>query len=121
MSDLMWGLQMMLIGMGIVFGLLLALMGLLVLIGRLDRQPADAPMPESELPPSGPRPGVRIVSDGLDDDQLAAITIAVMTHAETRRRSAAPELRAHAPGSQLFASRWVSVGRSLQHTPFRRR
>lgn len=119
MSDLMWGLQMMLIGMGIVFGLLLALMGLLVLIGRLDRQ--RAPASDAEPPSTASQPGVRIVADGLDDDQLAAITIAVMTHAETRRRSAAPELRAHAPGSQLFASRWVSVGRSLQHTPFRRR
>ena len=51
----------------------------------------------------------------------AAITVAVVTHAEHRRRQAAPETRAFAPGSQLFASRWVAVGRSRTHTPSPRR
>lgn len=126
MSDLVWGLEMMLIGMGIVFGLLLALMVLLILIGRTDR-PKPAPAAE-ELPPAPASaaptveaPGVRIVADGLDENQLAAIAVAVITHADIRRRSAAPEARAHAPGSQLFASRWVSIGRSHQQAPFRRR
>lgn len=51
---------------------------------------------------------------------MPALTVAVLTHAEHRRRQAAPETRAHAPGSQLFASRWLSVGRARQFIPFRR-
>ena len=66
-------------------------------------------------------PAVRIIADGLDENQVAAITVAVMQHAEIRRRSAGPETRAHAPGSQLFASRWLSVGRGNQTNPFSRR
>ena len=62
-----------------------------------------------------------IVADGLDENQVAAITVAVITHAESRRRKAAPETRAHAPGSQLFASRWLAVGRGFQNNPFTRR
>ena len=54
-------------------------------------------------------------------DQIAAITVAVVMHADHRRRQAAPETRAFAPGSQLFASRWVAVGRSRRHTPRPRR
>ena len=52
-------------------------------------------------------------------DQVAAITVAVVTHAEHRRRQAAPETRAFAPGSQLFASRWVAAGRAHQKRPWR--
>ena len=57
----------------------------------------------------------------IDADTIAAVAIAVMTHDENRRRLAGPEVRAFAPGSQLFASRWVNIGRSFQHAPFRRR
>ena len=32
-----------------------------------------------------------------------------------------PETRAHAPGSQLFASRWLAVGRAQSQQPFVRR
>lgn len=129
MEDLQWGLMMMVVGMGVVFALLFLLTGVLMLIGRLDR-PATEPEPVEATPEpadpieaarSEPAPAVRIVADGLDEDQVAAITVAVLTHAETRRRKAAPETRAHAPGSQLFASRWLSVGRGLQNNPFTRR
>jgi len=122
--------MMMVVGMGVVFLLLILLMGVLMLIGRLDRQPGGAvEEPEIEAAPdpvavaevASPAPTVHIVADGLDEDQVAAITVAVITHAETRRRKAAPETRAHAPGSQLFASRWLSVGRAIQNNPFTRR
>ncbi len=129
-EDLQWGLMMMVVGMGVVFLLLIALMLVLMLIGRLDRQPGE-PAEEPEAPAVAPAapvaelpdaaPTVHIVADGLDENQVAAITVAVITHAETRRRKAAPETRAHAPGSQLFASRWLSVGRGLQNNPFTRR
>ena len=131
MEDLQWGLMMMVVGMGVVFALLLMLTLVLMLIGRLDRPAAAEPeaieptLGGEELvetvPAAAPAPAVRIIADGLDEDQVAAITVAVLTHAETRRRKAAPETRAHAPGSQLFASRWLSVGRGLQNNPFTRR
>jgi Na+-transporting methylmalonyl-CoA/oxaloacetate decarboxylase gamma subunit len=53
MSDLAWGLQMTVLGMGLVFGLLALLWGLLTLVQRLDRPapgtvdvagPPDAPV-----------------------------------------------------------------------------
>ena len=58
---------------------------------------------------------------GLTEDQLAAITVAVLSHRDTQRHQAAPEQRAHQPGSQLYASRWVSVGRAQQTQPWRRK
>lgn len=129
-TDLAWGLQMMLVGMGAVFALLLLLMVVLRLTARLDRTDRDAeadqPGGEPTAAPmtlqTGPDGSTRILVDdtGLDVDTVAAIAVAVMTHAEHRRRLAGPEVRAHAPGSQLFASRWVSVGRTQQTQPFRK-
>ncbi|WP_116115479.1 OadG family transporter subunit [Austwickia chelonae] len=148
MSELGWGLQMTVAGMGTVFALLIALMGLLLLIGRLDRSPApasppteaglsaptdDSPAatpPSVERPPTSttddspaaaPPPTVRVLADGLTDEMIAAITVAVLSHRELRRKEAAPEMRAHAPGSHLYASRWVSIGRSRQIQSWRRK
>jgi Na+-transporting methylmalonyl-CoA/oxaloacetate decarboxylase gamma subunit len=129
-TDLAWGLQMMLVGMGVVFALLLLLMVVLRLTARLDRtdrdaeadQPGGEPTAAPMTVQTGPDGSTRILVDdtGLDVDTVAAIAVAVMTHAEHRRRLAGPEVRAHAPGSQLFASRWVSVGRTQQTQPFRK-
>lgn len=132
MESLQWGLMMMVVGMGVVFTLLILLTGVLMLIARLDRPKTAPELAEPATPaPIAPEaeggsieqqePTVRIIADGLDEDQVAAIAVAVVTHAESRRRKAAPETRAHAPGSQLFASRWLSVGRGLQNNPFTRR
>ena len=136
-ESLQWGLMMMVVGMGVVFALLLALMLVLVGIGRLDRQEGEkltgkqrvdpeekmvTILPDSDTPEiTPPAKAVRIVADGLDEDQVAAITVAVMMHAEVRRRMSGRETRAHAPGSQLFASRWLAVGRGNQNNPFSRR
>ena len=129
-TDLAWWLQMMLVGMGAVFALLLLLMVVLRLTARLDRtdrdaeadQPGGEPTAAPMTVQTGPDGSTRILVDdtGLDVDTVAAIAVAVMTHAEHRRRLAGPEVRAHAPGSQLFASRWVSVGRTQQTQPFRK-
>jgi sodium pump decarboxylase gamma subunit len=128
MPDFAWGLQMMVVGMGVVFGLLAVLMGVLIVIGRLDARGGTAPLPEAPAPEATPptpapdtAPAVRIIADGLDENQVAAIVVAVITHAEVRRRSAAPEARAYAPGSQLFASRWVAIGRGNQQAPYKAR
>lgn len=135
-ESLQWGLMMMVVGMGVVFALLLALMLVLMGIGRLDRQAGDdrqaLPQPEPQVtsvtikpgeedPTEKPQPAVRIIADGLDEHQVAAITVAVVTHAEVRRRMGGRETRANAPGSQLFASRWLAVGRGNQTNPFSRR
>jgi len=64
---------------------------------------------------------VAMDSSGFTADNIAAIATAVMAHAENRRRLAAPEVRVAEPGSQLFASRWISVGRGNQTQPFRRK
>lgn len=134
MSDLAWGLQMTVAGMGTVFLLLAVLMGLLLLIGRVDRRTASAsadtpsepaPVPVStgveDPPPVEGPPAVRVLADGLTEDQLAAITVAVLTHRDIRRAQGAPEQRVTAPGSQLYASRWLGIGRGLQTTPWRRK
>ncbi|GAB78402.1 Oxaloacetate decarboxylase, gamma chain [Austwickia chelonae] len=156
MSELGWGLQMTVAGMGTVFALLIALMGLLLLIGRLDGPPAPAPpaeganagsvppgpaetetlagrnaaetrtspaerAPAEEEPAGTPPPTVRVLADGLTDEMIAAITVAVLSHRDLRRREAGPEMRRHAPGSHLYASRWVSIGRSRQIQSWRRK
>ena len=105
-------------------------MVVLRLTARLDRtdrdaeadQPGGEPTAAPMTVQTGPDGSTRILVDdtGLDVDTVAAIAVAVMTHAEHRRRLAGPEVRAHAPGSQLFASRWVSVGRTQQTQPFRK-
>lgn len=128
MADMGWGLQMMLLGMGTVFLMLIALMVVLILLGRTDKNPApavEAATPEAELT-SGlvgetaaaeedPNAWMTIAdASGLTPEQIAAVSVAVAVHAEVRRKQAAPVHRVHAPGSRLWASRWVAMGRSSQ-------
>ena len=119
MENLDFGLWMTAMGMGTVFLLLIALMLVLQLMGRLDRQPAAA-TPEPDAADVADEPELAFDPDGLTEDQIAAITIAVVTHARVRRAQAAPVMRAHEPGSHLFASRWVGIGRGFQHQPWSR-
>lgn len=127
MDSLLYGLQITAVGMGTVFLLLAALMLLLMGLGRIDRPRTRRPLTEGlaaqgavEAPaekeaPSSPAADaaakVTVHAHGLDDDLLAAITVAVTTHARLRRRQAAPETRAVAPG-QLGRSRWLAAGRT---------
>jgi glutaconyl-CoA/methylmalonyl-CoA decarboxylase subunit delta len=120
MENLGFGLWMTAMGMGTVFALLLLLMLVLRAIGWVDKRAAvrnAAPvMPSFDLeeePKASP--------DGLTPDEIAAITIAVITHARVRRGQAAPAMRQVQPGSQLFASRWVAIGRSYQNQPWKTR
>ena len=56
MDNLTWGLQMTVLGMGLVFGLLALLWGLLTLVLRLDKAPAaplSAALPPGPVPDSG--------------------------------------------------------------------
>lgn len=117
MENLDFGLWMTAMGMGTVFLLLIVLMLVLQLMGRLDRQPAPKPEPVETEPPAI---GTDAAPSGLTEDEIAAITVAVVTHARVRRAQAAPEMRAHEPGSHLFASRWVGIGRGFQQQPWSR-
>ncbi len=135
MENLAFGLQTTLIGMSIVFGVLAILWCLLTLVVTLDGRSAaraarvaaaqvaaasdgSVPAPSSEVGPV-----VRLVGapEGLDPRLVAAITIAILRHEETRRLQAAPAMRSYWPGSLLFASRWVAAGRTRQGQSWRRR
>ena len=144
MDNLAFGLQTTLLGMGIVFGVLAILWGLLTLVVRLDAReaasaataateatgatgpgaPATVPATDAsgaQTPPSAAT--VRLVGapDDLDPRLVAAITVAILRHEEARRLQAAPAMRSYWPGSLLFASRWVSAGRTRQGQSWRRR
>lgn len=101
------GLQLTLVGMGIVF-FLLAVMALLIsLLTRWDRAQAlpTVPRAQDEFP------------EGLDAETLAAITIAVRAHRIMLRKQAAPAMRKHQPGT--LPSRWVAIGRTRQTASWR--
>lgn len=126
--DWAWGGMMTAVGMSVVFGLLAVLWLLLNLIGRLDAAfarraaAAAAPAPPPVVPDAAPRVTIAAAdADGLDDETIAAIAVAVIKHADVRRKQAAPEMRTDAPGSHLWASRWLAAGRALQNVPWRRR
>jgi sodium pump decarboxylase gamma subunit len=127
-ENLGWGLQMMALGMGLVFVLLALLWGLLTLVLRFDREPQPAALPvasaevasaaDAAVPEAPPR--VATV-DGMDADVVAAILVAVLRHKEVRRAQAAPAMRSYWPGSLLYASRWVASGRARQNSIWERR
>lgn len=109
MSDLGFGLGISVIGMGLVFGLLALLWATLEIIGRVDQriresEPAAPPLPAE----------AKVVPTAAELDEMAAIAVAVMLHAEARRRQAAPAMRSTPPGSQIYASRWLAAGRTRQ-------
>ena len=111
MDNLGWGLQITALGMGLVFGLLALLWGLLTLVQRWDR-PAVAASRVEAAPAA---------EEGMDPALVAAIVTAALAHRAHRRREAAPAMRSHWPGSQLYASRWVAAGRTRQNQSWQRR
>jgi Na+-transporting methylmalonyl-CoA/oxaloacetate decarboxylase gamma subunit len=135
MNHLGWGLQISVLGMGLVFALLALLWGLLTLVLRLDRPAAasvaplavDAPAPWGDAAPGAQAatdpaagPAAQELEPVLEPALVAAITLAVLAHTAQRRNAAAPDLRIHWPGSLLHASRWVSSGRLRQNRTFRK-
>ena len=114
MDDLIWGLQMTGLGMGLVFGLLALLWGLLTIVLRLDR-PAAAPVWKGIAADAAP------AVKEMDPELVAAIVAATLAHRALRRREAAPVMRSYWPGSLLYASRWLAAGRALQNHSWQRR
>ena len=120
MDNIAFGLWMTVMGMGTVFLLLVLLMLVLRGIGWLDQRGLRTPPPTPlESVPAEEAAGEQLETEPapgeLTPELIAAISIAVITHARVRRGQAAPAMRQVQPGSQLFASRWVSVGRSYQN------
>ena len=132
MDNLGWGLQITVLGMGIVFGLLALLWGVLTLVMRFDR-PAAAPSAApsdttarrrrakpAKAPPAGTPQLIAHRVDGMDADLVAAIVVATLAHSAKRRQEAAPAMRSYWPGSLLYASRWLASGRMRQNMSWRR-
>ncbi|MBL8352485.1 MAG: OadG family protein [Burkholderiaceae bacterium] len=126
MDNLSWGLQITALGMGLVFGLLALLWGLLTLVQRFEPAPADrsgAPAaPVADDPAAAPADTVPAPAtvQGIDAELLAAIVTATLVHRALRRREAAPVMRSYLPGSQLHTSRWVGAGRTRQNQSWQR-
>ena len=128
MSNLGWGLQMTVLGMGLVFSVLVLLWGVLRFVLYLEDRGAattDAAATDAAAPPAAePASETDAVSapgDGMDPDLVAAITAAVVAHRAVRRREAAPSMRTFWPGSLIHASRWVGSGRARQTRSYQRR
>lgn len=126
MENLGWGLQMTVLGMGLVFSLLALMWGLLTLVLHFDKAPAvDISAREATVKAEqiaaiaddavGAQVPERATVNGMQADLVAAICTAAMLHRNLMWRQAAPHMRAHLPGSHLFASRWVAAGRGRQN------
>ena len=124
MDNLIWGLQMTGLGMGLVFGLLALLWGLLTIVLRLDQPAAPsmaaAPASEPETAAAVARSAPASVQ-GLDAELIAAIVVATHLHRAVRRQEAAPVMRSYWPGIHLYASRWLGAGRARQNHIWQRR
>ena len=112
---LMSGVNISILGMGLVFLLLALLWGLLTVLLRLDREPPSGEIVEGRRID---RPAA-VIPRGMAPELFAAIGVAVLTHQSVLRKQAAPSMRSHWPGSILFASRWVSAGRHQQTQSWR--
>ena len=127
MEHLGWGLEMTVLGMGLVFALLALLWLLLTLVLKLDKEDE----PEEEISPQaatveaeriaaiaddavGAQTPERPTVNGMPADLVAAILVATHKHRKSMRRQAAPLVRTVWPGSQIFASRWLATGRARQ-------
>ena len=128
MENIGWGLQMTVLGMGLVFALLALLWLLLTIVLKLDKEDE----PEEELSPQaatveaeriaaiaddavGAQTPERPTVNGMPADLVAAILVATHKHRKSMRRQAAPLVRTVWPGSQIFASRWLATGRAQQN------
>ncbi|MCX7789676.1 MAG: OadG family transporter subunit [Chloroflexaceae bacterium] len=120
MTDLWFGIQITIYGMGLVFALLALLWGLLALMVWLDgRRRAPAAAPEgvtAALEEVTAAPGVRLRGAGVEElapEALAAIAVAVLAHASQEQPRGWQTAPAQPEGSAAV-SRWVAAGRIRQ-------
>jgi Na+-transporting methylmalonyl-CoA/oxaloacetate decarboxylase gamma subunit len=104
MENLAWGLQMTVLGMGLVFLLLALLWGLLTLALALDRTPETTLTPHEDK------------QTDLPADLVAAISIAVLKHRSTLRLA-----HGSTANEDAAASRWVATGRTRQNASWQPR
>ncbi len=123
MENLGWGLQMTVLGMGLVFALLAVLWVLLTLVLKFDKEEV---VPVSALEAQDEAEHIAALADdavgaqipegatvhGMAAELVAAIMIATMKHKATLRGEAAPLMRTTWPGTQ--PSRWSAAGRVRQ-------
>ena len=113
------------LGMGTVFLMLIVLMLALKLLNRTDAKTESSSLSGTEIDLTEEETAPPVITfrdpSGLTQDQISAIAVAVAIHADVRRKQAAPVNRVHAPGSRLWASRWVSMGRTSQMNNTQRR
>jgi sodium pump decarboxylase gamma subunit len=117
MENLAFGLNITVVGMGLVFALLLLLWLVLFLIGKIDNMSfmkEGEEATEEAAEPVGSFVVTGRHAHEIEPDVLTAITIAIAAHMSSRRRQAAPSMRMTVPGSQIFASRWLAAGRTRQ-------
>lgn len=108
MGALRTGLELTVLGVGLVFLVLTLLWGLIAALVRLDRAWTAPPEVPDLAPPAA--------APALDPETLAAVGVAIRLHLRALRRQAAPAARVHAPGT--LPSRWVSTGRTRQNRSF---
>jgi sodium pump decarboxylase gamma subunit len=125
MDNLIWGLQMTALGMGLVFALLALLWGLLTIVLRLDQVPVEAAAaaarPDQIVASVALDAAAPATVQGMDAELVAAIVVATLAHRAVRRQEAAPVMRSYLPGSLLYASRWLGAGRARQNHSWQRR
>ncbi len=129
MTELWFGIQITIYGMGLVFALLALLWGLLALLVWLDgRRRAPAATPAGATPALEEvtaAPGVRVRGAGVAElapEALAAIAVAVLAH-ESEERPRELETAPGQPEGPAGVNRWVAAGRIRQtmHAVQRRR
>lgn len=126
MENIGWGLQMTVLGMGLVFALLALLWVLLTLVLKFDKGDEEEETPVSGLEATDEAERIAAEADnaigaqtpeshtvhGMAADLVAAIQIAVLKHKMLLRGEAAPMMRTNWPGTQ--PSRWAAAGRVRQ-------
>lgn len=118
MENLGWGLQMTVLGMGLVFLLLALLWGLLTLVLALDKTAEPKPDSVPETIPASPQ---EIEETGLPADLVAAIAAAALRHRSVLRREAARRGHHARTDEDASGSRWVATGRTRQNVSWQPR
>lgn len=118
MANIGFGLQMTVLGMGLVFLLLAVLWGLLTVLLRLDNaaEESDAAGEEEAVSAANDitaQPVVRVMADEIEPEKLAAITIAVLRHRAVQQ--GAVSMNNHHAGTRIRSSGWVVMGRLWQY------
>lgn len=107
MGNLAWGLQITVLGMGLVFALLALLWVLLTLVRALDR--------EAAAPLDSRADGEVVQASELPPERVAAIVIAVYKHREVLQQMA------QSPEPARSVSPWLAAGRVQQNTQWQGR